>query len=109
MNTYRAQVPVTIPPGSLLKLSPQQAAARAYGLTKEGNAWRVRLPVQFKAGEEFRYQGDLPKSLADLVKVATREAKPRVSDDPLDDTSGADDPVDDTPGADALPDEPPPA
>lgn len=78
MDTYRALAPVTIPPGSLLQLSEAQAAARAYGIAREGTAWRVRLPVQFKAGEEFGCQGDLPKALAARVSgAATRPAKPR--------------------------------
>ena len=78
MQAYRAQAPVTIAPGSLLHLSDAQAAARAYGLTREGAAWRVRLPVQFKTGEEFGYAGDLPKALAAQVSgAAARPAKPR--------------------------------
>ena len=78
MQAYRAQAPVTIAPGSLLHLSDAQADARAYGLTREGTGWRVRLPVQFKAGEEFGYQGELPKALAARVSsTATQPAKPR--------------------------------
>jgi hypothetical protein len=78
MDTYRALAPVTIPTGSLLQLSEAQAAARAYGIAREGAAWRVRLPVQFKTGEEFGYAGDLPKALAAQVSgAAARPAKPR--------------------------------
>lgn len=67
METYRTTAPVTLPVGALLMLSPAQASARAHGLTKEADGWRVRLPVQFKAGEEFGYAGELPKAMADQV------------------------------------------
>lgn len=78
MEPYRATAPVTLPVGALLMLSPAQVTARAHALTKEADGWRVRLPVQFKAGEEFGYAGELPKALADQVTPhKAGPAKPR--------------------------------
>lgn len=97
MDKYRAEAPLTIPVGSLLGLSDSQAEARAYGVVREGKAWRVRLPVQFKAGEEFGYEGELPKALAELVDTPPRRGKAKPPADPPADGPGPDDPPADPP------------
>jgi hypothetical protein len=71
---------VTIGPGTVLALSERQAARRASLLQPEGDGrWRTLAAVQFKAGEEFGAEVDLPKALAAVVKtdapVATRRTK----------------------------------
>ncbi|MXS85296.1 hypothetical protein ABO04_05020 [Nitrosomonas sp. HPC101] len=64
MEQYTATRPVTLQFG-VLGLTAQQAAARAHNLDKLNDGrFRIVAPVQFKAGESFEYDGDLPKSLA---------------------------------------------
>lgn len=70
MDKYLIAAPITLPAGALLDLSPEQAAAREYGLVKVGKHYRATLPVQFKAGETIGYAGDLPKALASSVQAA---------------------------------------
>ena len=61
---------VTIGPGTVLALSERQAARRASLLQPEGDGrWRTTAAVQFKAGEEFGTEVDLPKALAAVVET----------------------------------------
>lgn len=61
---------MTIGPGTVLALSERQAARRASLLQPEGDGrWRTTAPVQFKAGEEFGTEADLPKALAAVVET----------------------------------------
>lgn len=57
--------------GSELGLSDAQARARSYAVTAlpKRKGWYITsLPIQLKAGEEFHYDGDLPKGLADSLE-----------------------------------------
>jgi fumarylacetoacetate (FAA) hydrolase family protein len=53
--------------GGVLTLSSSQASDRSHLLKKidaKGNKYEVLGAVTFKKGEEFGYEGELPKSLA---------------------------------------------
>lgn len=73
----------------VLVLTDKQAAVRSHNLKQVGkNRYEIVNPVEFKAGEEIGYEGDLPKSLAENLtakaeaeaaakKAATAEEKAR--------------------------------
>lgn len=64
MNKYRVEdVFVTIHTG-VLGLSDHQASLRTYGLKPIGDGkYEVKESVQFKRGEEFEWDGDVPRNL----------------------------------------------
>lgn len=76
MNQYRALNVVTVHSG-ILKLSKDQAKRRMHSLVAEKKGkglFEITSPVQFKAGEEFGYKGELPKNLvADLEKTKKKK------------------------------------
>lgn len=87
MKNYTTTQLVSLAAGSLLRLSVAQAVARRHALEpfkvpgeKEPQVVVVKAvaAVQFKAGETFGYEGELPKALADFVEdpkdAAAREA-----------------------------------
>jgi hypothetical protein len=57
--------------GGVLTLSAVQSADRSHLLKplKEKNKYQVIGAVTFKKGEEFGYDGDLPKSIADDLET----------------------------------------
>jgi hypothetical protein len=67
---YRVLAPMTLYPGAVLGLTPEQADARSFGLDPKGGFWLVTKAVSFKAGEQIEHEGDLPKSLAHVVEPA---------------------------------------
>lgn len=68
MKIFKTKAPVSIHSGKL-RLTEKQALARASMVTKErAGLYRVIKPMEFKAGEKFGYDGELPKSLAALVE-----------------------------------------
>lgn len=74
---YIALAVVAFAAGADLGLTEAQASARAHALTPIGGrkGWYTTTgPVQFKAGEEFQHDGELPKALAESVESA-RKAK----------------------------------
>ena len=76
---YTALAVVAFAAGAELGLSKDQASARRHALTehpKRKGWYQATGPIQLKAGEEFQYDGDLPKSLADALEAAS---KPRAS------------------------------
>lgn len=74
----RALHTVTIGPGTVLALSARQAARRAAVLLPEGGGrWRTTALVQFKAGEEFGIDAELPKALAELLETGAAPKAPR--------------------------------
>lgn len=80
---FRAVAVVTVGAGAVLGLSGDQAAARRHSLdpVPGRDGWYVsHRPVQFKVGEEFDYEGELPKCLAQAV--AAPEAAPYVPPQP---------------------------
>jgi len=70
-------ISATLPTG-IVTLSPAQASSRAQNLKSLGDGrFQIVNPVQFKAGEEFGYDGELPKALADVLldaEIAKAEA-----------------------------------
>jgi len=67
---YTAIAIVTLPAGAVLGLSELQAATRKHALEpgKKKGFYLSTATVQFKVGEPFHYDGDLPKGLADCVE-----------------------------------------
>jgi hypothetical protein len=64
---YKALAVVSFGAGAVLGLNKDQARARAYVTTaiKGRDGWfTTTSPTQFKAGEEFSYEGDLPTARA---------------------------------------------
>lgn len=67
---YTTTAIVNLPAGVVLGLSESQAANRKHALEAKGRkgAYVTTQPVQFKVGESFEYEGDLPKSLARVLE-----------------------------------------
>lgn len=64
MKLYIAKHTITIRAG-VLRLSAEQARCRLHNLRQLGNGrFEITAAIMFKSGEEFAYEGDLPKSLA---------------------------------------------
>lgn len=59
--------PVSFHLGAVLALSAEQASLREHNLEPVGDWYRVTDSVQFKVGEEIGLEGDLPKSLIDIL------------------------------------------
>ena len=73
-------------PGARLGLSPEQAAARAYGLREIGRGlYLTTAPVEFKVGEILAVEENaIPKALASLIEVrSTPRTTPRSRTAPL--------------------------
>jgi hypothetical protein len=79
MEKYIATAVVTLGPGVKLELSAAQAKARSFALapfkidakeSKKPVVVVTHAMVQFKAGETFGLDGELPKVLADKLNVA---------------------------------------
>lgn len=75
MDKYRINGPLTLPVGAIMDLTDEQVAAREHALEKVGKHYRAKLDVQFKAGEEIGYDGELPKAFADLMKPTKAQEK----------------------------------
>jgi hypothetical protein len=66
---YKVIATLTLGPGTKLGLSKEQAAARAHALDSAGKrTYLTKEPVQFKAGEEIVFEGELPKHAVELVE-----------------------------------------
>ena len=65
-------------PGGIVTLTTAQASTRSHNLKPlDDGRYEIVNPVQFKAGEEFGYDGELPKALAETLvdaEVAKAEA-----------------------------------
>ena len=78
-----------------VKLTAEQAAPRMHCLSGKKNqksgVFEIVKPIQFKVGESFGYDGDIPKSMLVLM-----DEKPQAPDpaDPDVDPEGASDPDD---------------
>lgn len=75
---YIALAVVAFAAGAELGLNKDQASARHHVLTphaKRKGWYQSTGPVQLKAGEEFQFDGDLPKGMADTLepKAPSRE------------------------------------
>lgn len=74
---YIALAVVAFAAGAELGLTKDQAGARRHALIKHPKTkdWYIATgPVQLKAGEEFQFDGDLPKGMAESVE-ALKKAK----------------------------------
>jgi len=61
----------------VLELSKEQAAARLHNLKPvkgKRPLYEVVGPVEFKVGEKIGYEGDLPKSMAEILVSADKKA-----------------------------------
>lgn len=68
MKNYVAKELVTLPAGSVVELTDKQAADRAPRMTRVSKGrYRLNEALQFKAGEAFGFDGDLPKTIANMV------------------------------------------
>lgn len=88
MDKYIVTERLAVIAHGVLHLTEEQAKHRAGNLKKLGNGhYEVTGAVQFKRGEEFGYEGDLPKSMAENLtakdaaeaaakKAAAEAAKP---------------------------------
>jgi hypothetical protein len=70
MQQYTAVAPVGLNAGAVVKLTKKQAAKREHAIQQQGkgNTYLVLSRIEFKAGETFHVDGELPKSLAELVE-----------------------------------------
>lgn len=66
---YRTTAIISLPPGSVLELSREQAAARAHLLDKRGNKYVARAGISFKAGELLGIANPSKSLLASLQEV----------------------------------------
>lgn len=69
---------LTLQAGAQVGLRPDQAATRAPFLKpvpKKKGWFEVLAPIQFKVGEAIQYDGDLPKSMVELVDVPVKGGK----------------------------------
>jgi hypothetical protein len=89
---YVAVYVVTVPVGHLVRLSADQLA-RCEGMVKpaaDADGWHEALvPLQFKRGETFEIDGELPKGMADLAEAAEppRPRRQRQQHPPADQSS----------------------
>lgn len=97
---FKAIAAVTFGAGTVLGLTEDQVRARSHLLAPvhkdklakgDKPAWyETKAATQFKCGEEFLYDGDLPKALAAVLELpngesaataaARRKAKPAAAD-----------------------------
>jgi hypothetical protein len=80
MKSVAAAAAITLASGRL-ELTAAQASSRKHSLklvkeTKSGGIYEIAFPVQFKAGEKFGYDGEVPKSMLDVF-VDPREVAAR--------------------------------
>lgn len=79
MTRYKVTGRVAVIPSGIIALSASQSGTRLGNLSPAGDGlWDVRRPIEFKAGEEFGYAGDLPKAIAEAVEEieTPRSGKP---------------------------------
>jgi membrane protein involved in colicin uptake len=77
---YTALAVVAFAAGAELGLTKDQASARRHAITEhpKRKGWYIASgPLQLKAGEDFQFDGDLPKGMAESVEVLqkARQAK----------------------------------
>lgn len=70
MQHYRTTAPTGVNAGATVQLSGDQANARQSALraTERKGVYTVKDRIEFKAGEIFGLDGDLPKSMAEAVE-----------------------------------------
>jgi hypothetical protein len=91
MDIYTTTEPVTLTSG-ILKLDADQARRRSKYLNKlEDGRFEIVQSVNFKSGETFGFDGDVPKAISkslidpdDAVKKSKIKAKKDKKEDPID-------------------------
>lgn len=69
MNKVRAIAVVRLGPGTRLALNAEQAGDRKHALRPIAKGiFETTQPVEFKAGESFGIEGDLPKALFESLE-----------------------------------------
>lgn len=69
MHKYRAKQLMALDVGSVVELDAKQAGDRKGRVEHLGeDRYRLKESLQFKAGESFGFDGELPKPLADAVE-----------------------------------------
>jgi len=66
---------VALSAGAVVGLSKDQASARSHAVSPvpDRKGWYlVKAQVQFKAGEQFSYDGELPKGMAETLEPVKR-------------------------------------
>ena len=74
---YIATTVVQFPAGVDLGLSKEQAALRGHCIAphaKRKGWYTTTGPLQFKVGEQFLYDGDMPKAMASMMEPAEKAA-----------------------------------
>lgn len=69
MKEYKATAVISLHAGKVM-LSKEQASPRMHALDvvdKKNDVYSIKSTIQFKAGEVFSYDGDIPKMLSDKV------------------------------------------
>jgi hypothetical protein len=90
---YVATAPVSMLPGALVRLTDEQLR-RASALVKpaqEKGWFEVVITMQFKIGEAFEFDGELPKGMVDVVAKHQKEEPEPLFDkkgDPVIDEKG---------------------
>jgi len=75
MKLYKATKVVKLISGKV-KLSKDQIARRSHLIEDLNNGdYKIIEPIYFKYGEEFRYDGDIPKSMASSVEKKEKANK----------------------------------
>lgn len=75
---YVAVAIVNLVAGAVLGLSKAQAATRTHCLAPVAGRkgwYEATGPVQFKVGEEFQFDGELPKSLAESLEPIKKDRR----------------------------------
>lgn len=83
MKSYEVTSTVAKIFGGVVELNNDQYKTRAHNLEKIGKGkYKVLSPVQFKRGEQFGYDGEMPKSLAvDLKESGASGSDPQPAAD----------------------------
>lgn len=69
MTRYKVTARSVVIPSGVIALTAGQAGTRQHNLKPLGSGrFEIQRAVEFKAGEEFGYEGDLPKALADNLE-----------------------------------------
>ena len=73
---YTVTAPITLGAGLVVGLSDAQAGARAACLHKLGTGrYEIRSPIQFKAGEVFHSDDEMPKAQAEAVESRRKKTE----------------------------------
>lgn len=71
MKVFKTTGPIGLNAGAMVALTKEQAASREHALlaTKTKGVFQVKTRIEFKAGETFGFDGDLPKNVVDQVEA----------------------------------------